>query len=147
MKTFVAAAASAALAFLATWVLAPRPQPERLLPNWFELPGVPLAVDDLLVDDWGQVNEILHRSTRRSYDSPDLNLYSRLKDTAAPEVEARRFRIAWLPRAGRGVGAAGAVETVEVRTLLPLTLIYSRSGGYRPERFARYEIVRPDKIE
>ncbi|MCA8948989.1 MAG: hypothetical protein KDE27_05770 [Planctomycetes bacterium] len=143
MKSILTIVASSVLAFALTyWLVPPRP-PTLLPPSWFELPGSPQAVDGKPVRDWQQANAELQRIMKTWYLEEYLVEHRDQREMPV-EIEARPVRITYVPRTRVGGAGEPGVATVEVRPILPITILYTR-GPY--ERVARYEVVRSESVE
>lgn len=140
-KTWTFVALGAVCGFLAMcWLVAWR-DPKPLPTAWFELPGTPVAVDDVPVADWEQANRVLLRiAAQRSYElAVDGGPTSR-----SPESSLGEFKVAYRRRTGGTLSAGAAPEVVTVRAWRPITVDYSRAES---TQLLRFERVRSAPVE
>lgn len=135
MRSVIAAFASAALAFLLVFLLAPRPRSDLVMTDQLVLPGTPLAIDGESVQSWAEVDEVMRRRVRAAVYQSDM--YYQIRDERPVEHVAARARIRYLPPAVAGdCGERRAVE-VTVAAMMPVSMLFSRA---QPEGLVRYEI-------
>ena len=141
MKTFVTIVVSAALGFVTVFQCVPRREPERIPPTWFELPGVPVSVDDQPTRTWEEVNQVLRRATAGHLASPE---FVESLEAKPAEAGGPRVRITYVPT-GRSAGPGGtSVEEVTVRPFFPAAVPWSRALY---TELVRYEVDRPNSVE
>jgi hypothetical protein len=140
IKTWTFVALGGVLGFLAMcWLVARRP-PEPMRTDWFELPGTPVAVNDVSVADWQQANAVLRRlAVDRTYGMAA----ERPGDAQRAESDLGEFKITYRRRGGNLSGWA-APETVVVRAWQPITVDYGRAA---PTQLMRFERVRAGPVE
>lgn len=139
MKTSVAVGISSLLGFALTFAFVPQRPSQGVPPTWFELPGTPLTVDDQPVSGWEEANKVLRDAAYHSY-----QMEPRDGARQQPEREGREVRVTYTRRHADLFGCSPPVESVVVRTFLPITIEYSRAMPYQ---LVRYEIVRPSVID
>jgi hypothetical protein len=97
-------------------------------------------VDGREVHDWHEANQVLRELARTAYDEACRE--AAMQGTTLPiEAEGRTIRITYASRRAGLLSGSIPQESVLVRTFLPKTIEYSRSGI---TELARYEIVRDD---
>ncbi len=138
MKTSVAVGISSLLGFALTFAFVPQ-RAEGVPPTWFELPGSPLTVDGQPVTGWKEANKVLRDAAYHSYSETPSDAARQ-----QPEREGREVRVTYTRRSSDLFGGPQPVESVVVRTFLPITIEYSRAMHYQ---LVRYEIVRPETVD
>lgn len=136
MRIATTVAISSVLGFVITFVCVPQREPEPIRSTRFELPGVPVAVEDMPVRDWQEANDALRQAMFMRHHEEGV---VRGADGKPSETRSAGIRIQYRPYAGSADGDPSAVETVVVQRYVPAIDRYSRSNQ---DYIARYEIVR-----